>query len=61
MEKDDYDKLLTENITKTYKKSSTAKVDKININAKSITEDLSFEDHVEKMYENGTYTPLKTI
>ena len=34
LEKDDYDKLLTENVTKTYKKSSRTKVNRINYNTK---------------------------
>ena len=34
MEKDDYDKYLTENITKTYKKSNMNKVNKLNLEAK---------------------------
>ena len=34
LEKDGYDKLLTENITKAYKKSSRTKVNRINYNAK---------------------------
>ena len=58
-EKGDYDKLLTENITKKYKKSSRTKVNKINYNAKRIAEDLSREDRVEKMYENETYITIK--
>ena len=34
MEKDDYNKYLTENITKTYKKSNMNKVNKLNLEAK---------------------------
>ena len=59
LEKDDYDKLLTENITKTYKKSSRTNVNKINYNAKRIAEDLSLENCIEKMYENEAYITIK--
>ena len=58
-EKDDYDKLLTENLTKTHKKSSRPKVNKINYNAKRIAEDLSLENCIEKMYENEAYIIIK--
>ena len=57
--KDDYDKLLTEKITKTYKKTSRTKVNNINYNAKRIAEDLSLEDRVEKMYESEAYITIK--
>ena len=59
LEKDDYDKFLIENITKTYKKSSRTKVNKINYNAKRIAEDLPLENGVEKMYENEAYITIK--
>ena len=59
LEKDVYDKLLTENMTKIYKKSSRTKVNKINYNAKRIAEDLSLEDCVEKIYENEAYITIK--
>ena len=49
-EKDDYDKLLTENLTKTHKKSSRPKVNKINYNAKRIAEDLSLVFDIESFY-----------
>ena len=53
------DKLLTETITKTYKKSSRTKVNKMNYNAKIIAEDLPFENRVEKMHENEAYITIK--
>ena len=58
LEKDDCDKLLTENITKTYQKSSRTKVNKINYNAKRTAEYLSLEDCVEKMYENEVHITI---
>ena len=36
----DYNKLLTENITKTYKKSGTSDIRKINFEARSIAKQL---------------------
>ena len=59
LEEDDYDKLLTKNITKTGKKSSKTKVNQINYNAKRIAEDLSREDRVEKMNENEAFISIK--
>ena len=59
LEKDDYEKLLTENVTKTYKKSSRKKVYTINRNAKRLAEDLLIGDRVEKMYENEVYITIK--
>ena len=59
LEKDDYEKLLTENITKTYKKSSRKKVYTINRNAKKLAEDLLIGDRVEKIYENEAYITIK--
>ena len=47
MEKDQYKKLLKENITKTYKKSNKRKISNINWEAKKITEKLSLDDRVE--------------
>ena len=40
LEKDQYQQLLNENITKTYKKSTKKKIEKINYTAKQITEKL---------------------
>ena len=59
LEKNDYDKLLTGNITKAFKKSSRTKVNNINYNTKRITENLSLEDRVEKRYENEAYITIK--
>ena len=59
LEKDDYEKLLTENVKKTYKKSSRKKVYTINRNAKKLAEDLLISGRVEKMYENEAYITIK--
>ena len=44
MDKQQYAKLLTENVTKTYKKSNISKINNINFTAKKITEKLSIDD-----------------
>ena len=49
MEKDEYKKLLQDNITKTYKKSNGKKLRDINFAAKKIAEKLSIADRVELM------------
>ena len=46
-------------ITKTYKKSSQTKINKINKDAKKIAVDLDLEDRVEKMQESESYITVK--
>ena len=48
MSVDDYQKLLTENISSTYKKCDDAIVKSINTEAKSIAKDLKIDDRVEQ-------------
>ena len=55
MEKDEYKKLLRDNITKTYKKSNGKKFRDINFAAKKIAEKSSIVDRVEVMQ---AYIPL---
>ena len=52
MDRETYEKLLHENITKTYKKTDKKKVTAINIDAKKIAKDLELEDITEKMQES---------
>ena len=52
LSKDEYQKLLTENITKTYKMTNRKKVCGINNETKSIAKQLSIDDRIEQMYEN---------
>ena len=54
-----YEKLLHENITKTYKKTNKKKVRAINIDAKKIAKDLELEDRIEKMQEIECYITVK--
>ena len=58
MEKGKYEKLLKENITKTYKISSKQKINHINYAAKKIV-DLDIADRVELMEEAESYITLK--
>ena len=59
MEKDQYQKLLTENVTKTYKKSSIQKLNNINGIAKQIAQKLTLEDRIEVMQEDEAYITIK--
>ena len=59
LEKDQYQKLLKEKITKTYKKSTNKKTEKINYTAKQITEKLSIADRVPMLEETEAYITIK--
>ena len=59
MEKDDYNRYLRENTTKTYKKADRRKVQSINFEAKKIVEKLPIDDRVEKMQENEAFITIK--
>ena len=59
MEKEDYNKYLTENITKTYKKSNMNKVNKLNLEAKKIADKLSISDRVGRLQINEAYITIK--
>ena len=52
MDRESYEKLLHENITKTYKKTDKKRVRAINVDAKKIAKDLEPEDRIEKMQES---------
>ena len=59
MDRETYEKLLHENITKTYKKTDKKKVTAINIDAKKIAKDLELENRIEKMQESECYITVK--
>ena len=59
METADYDKLLHDSITKTYKKSDQRNTNNINRDAKKIAVDLDLEDRIEKMQESESYITVK--
>ena len=59
MEKQQYRKLLTVNITKTCQNSNKKKIININFATKKITEKLSIDDHVRRMEESKAYITVK--
>ena len=59
MEKEDYNKSLSENITKTYKKSNRNKVNKLNLDAKKIPHKLLISDRVARLQKNKAYITVK--
>ena len=52
LSKDEYQKLLTKNITKTYKMRNRRKVLDVNNETKWIVKQHSIGDRIERMYEN---------
>ena len=59
MDKEQYTKLLNENITKAYRKTNKNSVNKINKDAKKIPKSLSIDGRVEKIQESQTYITVK--
>ena len=51
MDKGTYNKYLTEEITKTYKRSNRSKVNKINIEARKTATKLKIDDRVQQFHE----------
>ena len=56
---DEYNKLLTENISKSYKKSDKSSLNSINTEAKTIAKDLKLEDRIEKQSQHQSFITLK--
>ena len=59
MDRETFEKLLHENITKTYKKTDKKKVRAINIDPKKIAKGLELEDRIEEMQESECYITVK--
>ena len=59
MNKEGYEKLIHENVTKTYKKTNESKTKTINKSAKKIANRLGLEDRIEKLQENESYITTK--
>ena len=55
----EYNKSLSENITKTYKKSNQKRVSSFNIETKKIAEKFSIDDRIEKLKEVQAYVTIK--
>ena len=54
MRKEDYNKFLLNNITKTYKKLKRNKVNNVSLHAKKIADNLSISDTVDQLQKNET-------
>ena len=59
MEPKRYNELLTENITKNYKKASLKEAAAVNQKSREIAENLQLEDRIEKLAEKQVYITLK--
>jgi len=55
----EYNKLLTENITKSYKKAESSTIESINKEAKSIATDLGISDRVEQYQQRSSFITMK--
>ena len=54
-----YSKLIKENVTKSYKKSSGKVVEKLNAQSAKIAENLKLDDRIEKLAEKEAFLTLK--
>ena len=54
-----YNKLIKENVTKTYKKSSGKVVEKLNAQSAKIAKNLKLDDRIEKLAEKEAFLTLK--
>ena len=52
IEKKDYNEFLSENITKTYRKSNRNKINKLNLDAKKIPNELLISDRTDRLKKN---------
>ena len=59
IEKEDYNKFLSKNITKAYKKPNRNKVNKLNFDAKKIADKLSISDIIDRLQKNKAYITAK--
>ena len=56
---DEYNKLLTENISKSYKKTDRSSLNRINTEAKNIAKDLKLEERIEKHSQHQLFITVK--
>ena len=59
MNKNAYNKYITENITKTYKKTNKTKVNRINSESKKIAEKLKFYNRMQQHQETEAFISVK--
>ena len=57
--KEGYKKYLRDNITKTYKKSSNSKVNRVDLDAEKIVDKLSISDKIDQLQKHETYITVK--
>ena len=56
---EEYNKLLIENISKTYKKTTVSAINAINNEAKAIAKDLNLDERIKKYHQNQSFITLK--
>ena len=56
---EEYNKLLIENISKTYKNSTASAINSINTEAKVIAKDLNLDERIEQYNQNQSFITLK--
>ena len=59
MNKKSFEKLIHENIIKTYKKTNESRIKTINKSAKKIGNRLNLEDRIKKLQESESYIKIK--
>ena len=59
MATDEYNKLLTEDISKSYKKTDKSLPNRINTEAKNIANDLKLEERIEQHSQHQSFITLK--
>ena len=57
--KEGYKKYLRDNITKTYKKSSNSKVNRVDLDAEKIVDELLISDKTDQLKKHETYITVK--
>ena len=58
---EEYNKLQTENISKTYKQITVSAMNPINTEAKAIAKDLNLDERIEQYNQTQSFISLKTI
>ena len=56
---EEYNKLLIENISKSYKKTTVSAINAINNEAKAIAKDLNLDERIKKYHQNQCFITLK--
>ena len=59
IDKEDYERYLTNNITKEYRKTSTSKADEINKAAYNIAQNLNLVERMERLQQSEAYITVK--